>query len=553
MSNLIVLDTETDNKNPHKVTRVLGVSTHENGVSSFSPSAHGLDLEGKRIVGHNIKYDLVVLHRLEGFPLSFFPQVYADTMIMYYILHIDKPRKLETILKEVFGENKKDLVEVYNECSGKDRTTLPEDWYCAVSLDRLSVYAQEDAESTYRLFEKLQQELKEQPHLEKWFYEVEMPVMRILTEMELRGVYADRSKLITLENTLNTDLEKCKKKLDRLIGREINLNSSKQLQELLYDELKLPKLKKTKTGISTDNETLCKLADNAVPKLICDYREMEKLLGTYVRPTLEQLDTHSRLHTTYNQSLTVTRRFSSQEPNLQNIPARGTYAERMRRCFCAPKGKVLLTADYSQIEYRVVTHVSQEPVLVGAYNSGSDMHDATMRLNKTDRNTAKIINFSILYGTTSTGLARTLKCSTSEAQEMLDTFFKTYKTLTEWMHHQEAICKRNNGWVKDFTGLPLYCGNPNTNDKWAHTKVMRHAVNYPIQCGSQSILKKAMVDIKDGTGLAPVLMVHDELVYELDENYTEGQPEAIISIMKEATKLSIPVEVSWKLSNEWEK
>jgi len=546
--NILVLDTETTSKNPHEA-ELLGISTYTKGQANYTVEPKVSWTNEDMLVGHNIKYDIIVCRRA-GVKL---PKAYADTMLLYYILHIERPRKLEKMMKDVLGIEKEDLLQVYNRCTGKSRKNLPDKWYEEVPSSQLIKYAMEDAEATKRLYDHLMVELELQPPLKDWFFNVEMRILNILTEMELLGVRVDRSRLEGVGKHFEERKEFLLERLYMLAGVKINLNSPKQLQELLYDIFKLPKGRKTKTGYSTDTDTLAKLADkHAFPRLLLEYREIEKLLSTYIAPILLKLDSDNRLHTTYNQCLTRTRRFSSEDPNLQNIPARSDVGRLVRECFVPSPGKKFLICDYDQMELRILAHASSDKVMIEAFKNGLDIHQITADACGIERRFAKTINFSIVYGTTEFGLSKNLGCSRVEAKEFINKWLKKYEGVCAYMSDQRGLAVSNSGFVTSYPGrLPLYVGDVTSNDKFEFEECMRRAINAPIQCGSQDILKVAKVRIEEELHKRAVLMVHDELVFDLVPN--EETFSRIINIMETAWELKVPLKVTHKVADYWEK
>jgi len=563
--NPIVIDTETTSKNPHKAN-LLGVSYKIGKDTSYREGAFIPDeliepFEREFVIAHNGKYDSVVLskHNVDI-------KIGFDTMIAQYILHIDKLKKLEECVLQHFNEYKEDLLQVYNKVTNLERKTLPDKWWMDIPQDFLAQYAKEDAKWTYKLFEKLRKDLVKNAILEKWFYEVEIPLVNILTESELKGVKVDTAYLQVLKSDFEVKKSRLEARLKWLADNiDINLNSSQQVQEILYKKFDLPQLKKTKTGISTDHKTLEKLAvKHLFPKLLLQLREISKLLSTFVEPLIEHADNDGRIHATYNQCGTKTRRMSCSEPNLQQIPVKTEIGKQLRNVFIPEKEYKFLVADYDQIELRLLAHFSQDPVLLDIYNrQDGDIHAETMKTLCLKRIDAKIFNFSLVYGKTPYGLAQDFNCSQQEAQNLIDKWFKQFPKVKDYINSQEYNIYLNKGWTKSLAGLPLYCGNPDINNKKEYSGIMRKAVNYPIQASSQDVLKKAVVNVHKRIDAVPLLLVHDELVYELHESVLEGSqhmagrstghPEIIVKEMENAWKLRVPLKVSWKISDRWEK
>lgn len=567
LDKLVVIDTETTGVNSHTckllgiVVNHLGDTVYDTNVNEKSLVKYKSFLTDKSIIGHNIKYDLNVLknHR------HAVPDAYFDTMVAYYLLHINKSKKLENIVFDLFKTKKSDLIETYNISTGEKRKTLPDNWYENVNNDLLIEYAISDGIWTRKIYDYLSEELKQKPDLKEWFFNVEMPIVNILSKMECVGVKINRSKLTQLRTELEltkTDLEK---RLKWLAGKpNLNLNSSKQIREVLYKQFRLPKINYTKHDeASTDKKTLEKLAEfHAFAKTLLDYREIEKVLSTYTISIIDKLDSNDKLHTNFNQCLTATRRFSSDNPNLQNIPTRSEFGKQVKSCFIPDIGKQFLIADYSQLEPRILAHLSQDKILIDIYNNNEDIYLRAIEICKTKgkticRQQAKILMLSLMYGKTAYGLAKDFNCSEEEAQEIIDAVLGEMAGVKEYISQCETKVLKTGGWLKTIAGLPLYVGDPYTNSKSVYHQVLRCAVNYPIQGSSQDILKKAIVNIYSKYGRIPVLMVHDELVYELQtdrsQTMNENTAKLIINEMESAWKLSVPLKVEWTNHDHWEK
>jgi len=550
----IVIDTETTNKNPHKA-KLLGVSLFEDGYPTYTPEPSRLGLQNvENTIMHNGKYDSVVLSRCLGLDVK----VNYDTLLAYYLLHIDRPRKLEKIVKDVFNVDKLDLIQLYNKCTGEDRKTLPDEWWLKVPEEKLAVYAQEDVEWTHKIKQYCDKKFKSQPELKMWFDQVEMPLLNILVQSELNGVKVNVAKLKSLEEESVIQRNDLENILRWMVGKpDLNLGSSKQLQPILYKQLKLPKIKKTKTGWSCDKHTLEKLkGTHAFVNLLLDYRSLDSMLSKFLLPLQEQADKNEIIHPTFNQALTVTRRFSCKEPNLQQIPRRTKLGVTIKGTFVPKSGTVFFIGDYSQIEPRLLAHFSSDPQLMKWYKNNEDIYLHTVELMKKkghtiDRDKSKILVLSSIYGKTPFGLAKDFDCSVPEAEQLLKAFFDQFKNVSDYIKEQQEYCKGHNGWLKSLAGLPLFVPGINSNKTNEYEEAKRQAVNYRIQGSSQDILKKAIVNIYKRFNLAPVLMVHDEVVYEFESS--TSNPEGIVETMETAFKLQVPLKVEWGISDRWEK
>lgn len=556
MKNELVIDTETTNKNPHKA-KLLGISLSDGNKSSYYNDALFYNKENKcDFIAHNGKYDAVVLHNV-GIDI----EVKWDTMLAYYLLHIDKRRKLEVMMKDIFNEDKKDLLQIYNECSGKDRKKLPDEWWLEVPEETLAIYAQEDVKGTYKLYKKLSAELKERPELEAWFYEIEMPLLNILVKSELTGVKIDVDKMYILTKKCRIRRESLLNNMRVMADDEgLNVNSSKQLQEVLFVKFKLPRSIKTKTGWSTGAKVLDKLkSKSGFVRNLLEYKKLEKLLNSFLTMLPNEVDSDSRLHATFNQALTRTRRFSCNDPNLQQIPSKGELAQELRSCFIPKEGYKFLVADYSQIELRLLAHFSKEPALISAYQNGGDVHEQTASFiaNKLGteftRDQGKLLNFSIVYGKSAYGFSNDWGCSQKLASEILEAYFTLYPGVKRYIEEQKLIGRNARGWIKSIAGLPLFVDKVNSLNKWEYEEAGRQIVNYRIQGSSQDIMKKAIVNIYQGYNIYPLLMIHDELVYEVPDKKIYSPPVAVIMEMEQAWKLDVPLEVSYKITDHWEK
>lgn len=563
--NTIVLDTETTNKNPHKAT-MLGWSSYLNDKTFWDTDPYKikkiLEDDSNFIICHNGKYDSIVC----GGKIN----ISFDTMIAYYLLHIDRPRKLEKIVEQLFGRRKDDLLSLYNKYSKdkRERKKLPDQWWLEIPEEALASYAQEDVREAYNIYLYCQQQFEKNPKLKQWFNEVEIPLANILAKAELAGVSLNVEQLKVYEKKWTVEKESLFNKLRWMVGEpELNINSPKQLQEVLYKKLRLPKYIKTATGWSTNSKVLQKLQQySGFVRNLCKYRELEKLLNSFVVPLQEQADMSGFIHPTFNQALTKTRRFSCEDPNLQQIPRRSEHGKLVRECFIPRAGHKFLIADYSQIELRLLAHFSGDPNLVKAFveDSETDFHTYTASLmfkvkpeevTPAMRDIGKTLNFSILYGKTAYGFAQDWNCSQDEAQEKIDLWFKQFPRVHDYIEEQKAIGRNNRGWIKTLAGLPLYIENVLSNKSWEYEEAGRRIVNYRIQGSSQDVIKKAIVEIYNEYNVYPCLMVHDELVYDLPDKiiWMKTGVKNIINKMESVWKLNVPIKVEYTIADKWSK
>ena len=392
-----------------------------------------------------------------------------------------------------------------------------------------------------------------------WYVNVEIPIVNILVKSELTGVKVDREHLLLLQKKYEEQVQFLEKNLkDIARSTTLNINSTKQLQNVLFNVLHLPKTTRTKTGWSTDIKSLKPLRKKHlfVDRLL-QYREIQKILGTYVLPLLEASTETSRVNTTFNQCFTVTRRFSSEHPNIQNIPA-NTAGKELRGCFVPETGKKFIIADYDQIELRLLAHLSKEEKLIKWFLDNVDIHAQTANIiskalgRQLSRKDGKILNFSLLYGKTAYGLSKDWGISEAEAQRIISTYYAQFPAVKVWKDNNELTVINNHGRLSSLAGLPLFVGDPMlTTTEWEYEQIMRLANNYPIQSSSQDILKRAIVNIYMKYNLVPVLMVHDELVYETDE--AEKYMPLIKAEMESVFNLIVPLKTTIKISDKWEK
>jgi len=414
----------------------------------------------------------------------------------------------------------------------------------------------------FQLCEKLEADLKEK-QMWQLYQELEIPLMFVLAEMEQNGMKVDCAWLESFKILLEQEMQQSQNNINQTAGMSININSTRQLGQLLFEQLHLPPVKKTKTGYSTDEEVLVQIASlHPVAQQILDYRSNAKLKSTYVDNLLLMADEEERVHSYLDQTGTVTGRLSSSAPNLQNIPVRTEKGRQLRRAFVAPEGKVLLSVDYSQIDLRVLAHESNDPVLVQAFWEGGDIHLQTaaqifnvMPLMVTNemRSSAKAINFGIIYGQGPLGLSQALNIPMRQAKEYIDQYFHNFQGVRKWI--DENIAKaRANGFVKTMFGHVRYLPEFNMGIGSMASFAQRAAINTIVQGGSADIIKKAMVDISrtlQGTDVKMIMQVHDELIFEVPQADLQQYVAGISSQMQNAVKLRVPLLVSAKAGPSW--
>ncbi len=506
-----------------------------------------------RIVGHNIKFDL---HVLKNLGLKVKNEIF-DTMVAAWILDAESMSfSLESVAYRILGLSGLS----YDEVVGKGLT------FDSVAIDRATRYACEDADFSFRLYLRFQKDLAENG-LEEIFYRMEMPLVPILAEMERRGIVVNSGQLRDYGQELEKELGQIERQAWELVGHEFNLASTKQLQEVLFRERKLPPQKKTKTGYSTDTSVLEELAPlDPVPQLILRQRLLAKLKNTYV-DTLAELaerSPESRVHTTYIQTGAATGRLSSKDPNLQNIPIRDEEGRKIRSAFTAAPGKILLSADYSQIELMVMAHLSQDENLLAAFREGVDVHRRTAAfifgIDEKDvtgehRRVAKTINFGVIYGMSAFRLARDLGIPNARAQSFIETYFGTYSGVAAFIQKTIAETEKT-GYATTLFGRRRRIPAIDSRNKNERQAAQRVAVNTPIQGTAADIVKLAMLRVderlrREAPEVAMLLQVHDELLFEAPEANVEKASALIREEMENAAKLSIPLKVSLETAFSW--
>jgi DNA polymerase-1 len=435
----------------------------------------------------------------------------------------------------------------------------------AASRGRLSA---ERAERMLRLSEKMELRIAED-ELERVHREIELPLIQVLADMELAGIAIDRTEFERMSRELDSELQRLTLEIYELAGVEFNINSPRQLGEILFDKMNLPSFKKTEKQrvASTRVDVLEELAASfPLPKKVLEYRSLSKLKGTYVDALPSMVHPRTgRLHTTFHQTVTATGRLSSSDPNLQNIPIRGELARRLRRAFVAPPGAKLLSADYSQIELRVLAHLSRDPALIEAFRLGEDIHDRTARqvfgegsaLSASEqRRRAKIINFSIIYGKTAFTLGKEFGVPTREAQAFIDAYLDRYPRVRVLL--EEIIREtRRSGKVRTLFGRQRYVPEIGSRNRTTRSAAERVAVNTPIQGTAADLIKKAMIDLhqrlrEEKLRTRLLLQVHDELVLEAPDEEVERASAVVRETMEQVYPLEVPLRVDLKIGSSWE-
>ena len=574
---VFAIDTETDSLDT-VTANIVGISlSTEEETGCYIPINHKYDgcpkqidikviieILGKSIeknqhkaVGQNLKFDLPILSR-HGIHLEKF---YADTMLMSYVLNSTATRHGMDKLAEFYLNY---TTVKYKDVTG---TASKQINFSAVTIDIASNYAAEDADITLRLFNKLNDLLKDKPTQEKLLTEIEYPLVHALSRIEMNGAKVDKNKLAAHSKELSNKIDDLSEQAFKIAGEEFNLDSPKQLLVILYEKLKLPILKKTPKGQpSTNEETLQRLAEEyEIPKIILQYRTLAKLKSTYTDSLIRiENPVTKRIHTSYQQAVTSTGRLSSTEPNLQNIPIKTAEGRRIREAFVPEKGNVLISADYSQIELRIMAHLSKDENLTYAFNNNLDVHSATaaevfgVNLNdvsQDQRRGAKAINFGLMYGMSAFGLTRQLDIPRAEAQKYLDTYFERYTGVKRYMEETKAQAKEDM-FVETIMGRRLYLNEINAANGLRRQAAERAAINAPLQGSAADIIKKAMIDIntflyKEMPEVKMIMQVHDELIFEGPKKGSKEVLQIMKKMMEDAVKLDIPLIAEAAIGNNW--
>ena len=511
----------------------------------------------KKLVGQNLKFDLPMLNR-HGIKVEEF---LGDTMLMSYVLNSTGTRHgLDRMA--LYYLNYEPMK--YEEVAGSASKQIN---FAQVEIPAATFYAAEDADITLRLFNLLIGMLEDQPKLINLLQSIEYPMLQSLIRVETNGAKIDAQMLSDYSDELAIKIEGLSKAAFKMAGEEFNMDSPKQLVEILYNKLDLPVLKKTPKGQpSTNEDTLQRLAEEYdLPKIIIEYRGLAKLKSTYTDSLINiQHPVSKRIHTSYQQAVTSTGRLSSTEPNLQNIPIKTPEGRKIREAFVAEKGNVLISADYSQIELRIMAHLSGDKNLTHAFNNNIDVHSATAseifnisleEVTPEHRRSAKAINFGLIYGMSAFGLTRQLGIPRHEAQAYLDTYFERYTGVRKYMDSTKELAKKNL-FVETILGRKLHVAAINDSNGLRRQAAERAAINAPLQGSAADIIKKAMIDVDHWIGnnnsdIKMIMQVHDELIFEVKKGFAEEALENITSLMEDSVKLDIPLIVDANTGANW--
>jgi DNA polymerase-1 len=581
---LFAFDTETTSLN-YMDAEIVGISfCIKAGVAAYLPLAHdyvGAPAQLNRQttlnklkplledptalkVGQNLKYDRSVLLN-HGIELK---GIVHDTMLESYILDSTANRHdMDTLCSQHLEHETIKFTDI----AGKGKKQLT---FNQVDLEQAAPYAAEDADMTMRLHLHFWRQLKPLVKQEKLYREIEMPLLRVLSEIERNGVLIDTEMLAEQSIEVTARLNKLKASIYQQAGEEFNLASPKQIQEIFFaeDKLNLPIIRKTPKGQpSTAEDVLKELAlTHDVPRLLLEYRGLSKLKSTYIAKLPKQINDHTgRIHTSYHQAVTTTGRLSSTDPNLQNIPVRSNEGRRIRQAFIAPQGKKILAADYSQIELRIMAHLSGDKGLLSAFAAGKDIHSATaaeifevdlQKVTKDQRRAAKAVNFGLIYGMSAFGLAKQLNVSRTEAQEYVHKYFARYKGVQVYMETTREKA-REQGYVETLFGRRLHLPEINAKNRMRRAYAERTAINAPMQGSAADIIKIAMISVNDWlreeywqqeAETKIIMQVHDELVFEVPEDDLQRIKTEIVMRMTNVAKLDVPLVVDAGVGINWD-
>ena len=578
-ADMVAFDTETTSLD-YMEAELVGMSfCMEPGVAAYLPVAHDypdapeqlsrdwvlqqlkpwLEDASRIKVGQHLKYDKNVLANyditLDG--------IGFDTMLESYVLNSTGSRHdMDTLAQNYLNHR----TVHYEEIAGKGAKQLT---FNQIDLEQAAFYAAEDADITLRLHEVLWPKVSSEDTLKKILQEIEVPLASILSRMEQQGVLIDSQQLSQQSQQLATRIMELEKEVHEMAGESFNLGSTKQLQHILFEKMELPVVKKTPKGApSTSEEVLQELAlDYPLPALIMEYRGLTKLKNTYTDKLPKMINHRTgRVHTSYHQAVTATGRLSSTDPNLQNIPIRNEEGRRVRKAFIARDGYKIVAADYSQIELRIMAHLSGDKGLLDAFAHGKDIHRATASevfnvaegdVTDNQRRSAKAINFGLIYGMSAFGLAKQLHVSRQEAQEYMDLYFKRYPGVLDYMDRTREFAKQH-GYVETVFGRRLYLPEIKSSNGARRKGAERAAINAPMQGTAADVIKMAMIQVDDwirntdSDDVVMIMQVHDELVFEIKQESLDPNVATIVELMEQAATLSVPLKVEAGNGENWE-
>ena len=509
-------------------------------------------------IGHNLKYDRHILQNA-GIDLK---GTLLDTMLFSYVNNSTITRhNLDAVSKRYLNINPTS----YEDVAGKGAKQIP---FSEVSIDVASDYASEDADISLKLYEHIEPMVQKEAKLAKLYSEIEGPLIYTLGDIERNGVLIDSEKLSQQSKELEAKILKLESQVQKNAGEDFNLGSPKQLQEILYEKLGLPVIKKTPKGQPSTSEAVLQELSMDFPIVhdILSYRAISKLKSTYTDKLPKMINSNTgRVHTSYHQAVTATGRLSSSDPNLQNIPIRSEEGRRIREAFIAPEGYKILAADYSQIELRIMAHLSKDQGLMDAFAKGQDIHQATaaeiFSINIDDvtpnqRRSAKAINFGLIYGMSAFGLSKQLQITRAEAQNYIEQYFERYPGVKSYMDETKFSAKQN-GYVETVLGRRLYLADIESSNYQRRQYAERSAINAPMQGTAADLIKMAMTDLhskirNESLDAKIIMQVHDELVIEVNENQLDELSNLTVNIMADIFKLDVDLKVDADIGNNWD-
>lgn len=574
---LVSLDTETTSLSPMQA-QLVGISLCiEPGEAAYLPLAHRfpgapqqldislvlskmkpwLENPAKLKVGQNLKYDKHVFAN-HGVSLN---GIVHDTLLQSYVLESHQSHNMDSLALRHLGIK----TITYDDITGKGASRIGFD---QVMIEQATCYAAEDADITLQLHQCLYPKIESQTQLDYIYRELELPLLNVLFQIERNGVLLDVALLHAQSRELETQLLALEQQAYLIAGQAFNLNSTKQTQEMLFNQLKLPVLKKTPKGLpSTDEDVLQQLAqDYPLPKLLLEYRGLAKLKSTYTDKLPLMVDGNTRrVHTNYAQAVAVTGRLASNDPNLQNIPVRRQEGRRIREAFIAPAGCRIISADYSQIELRIMAHISRDEGLLKAFAADEDIHRATAaevfgvaadQIDQEQRRYAKVINFGLIYGMSDFGLANQLGIERSAARVYIDRYFARYPGVADYMQ-RTRLQAREKGYVETVFGRRLWLPEINSSNHNRRLGAERAAINAPMQGTAADIIKLAMIAVhdwllKEKMGSKLIMQVHDELVLEVPDEEVDIIKNRLPYLMENVSKLNVPLRVEVGVGDNWE-
>ncbi|MEO9274486.1 DNA polymerase I [Marinomonas sp. 5E14-1] len=574
---LTAFDTETTSLN-YMAAELVGMSfSVEAGVAAYVPFAHDyegapeqldrdwvleqlkpwLEDDSKAKVGQHLKYDANVLNNyditLRG--------IQYDTMLESYVYNsVSSRHDMDTLAKKFLGHTCVSFEELAGK--GKKQKTFNE-----IDLEQAAFYAAEDADITLRLHQAIWPKVEKTPELVSIFKDIECPLIPVLANMEQTGALIDPELLHAQSSEIAAKLQELEIKAHEVAGESFNLSSPKQLQVILFEKLELPVIKKTPKGQpSTAEPILQELAqDYELPRLIMEHRSLSKLKSAYTDKLPEMIQKTGRIHTSYHQAITATGRLSSTDPNLQNIPIRTAEGRRIRQAFIAPTGYKMLAADYSQVELRIMAHLSQDKGLLDAFTKDADVHKATAaevfevaldEVTTEQRRRAKAINFGLIYGMSAFGLAKQLDISRPEAAKYIKRYFERYPGVQQYMENTREGAKEK-GYVETIYGRRLYLPDIKASNAMMRQAAERTAINAPMQGSAADIIKRAMIKMHDwlqstDLNVKMIMQVHDELIFEIAEKDLDAAQTKIVDIMQNSSKIDVPLLVEAGVGDNWD-